>query len=104
MYNSHNRKGVKRMTRLHLGLSHLCEHKFKHSFQNLINPLCNCDYEAEFTVQFFLHFPLFIDERSTLFNFLGNLNSKLCSPLGNLNIKLFENRVIVMALQGEVKC
>ena len=27
-----NNKGIKYLTRLHLGLSHLCEHKFKHGF------------------------------------------------------------------------
>ena len=39
VYNSHNPKGRKLMTRLCLGLIHLREHKFKHSFQDSINPL-----------------------------------------------------------------
>ena len=30
--NCHNPKGIRLITRLQLGLSHLCEHKFKHSF------------------------------------------------------------------------
>ena len=35
------------MTKLCLGLHHLGEHKFKHIFQDLINPLCNCGYKIK---------------------------------------------------------
>ena len=42
VYNCHNPKGLKFITRLRLGLSHLREHKFKHSFQDTISPLCSC--------------------------------------------------------------
>ena len=31
-FDIHNNKGIKLITRLRLGLSHLREHKFKHSF------------------------------------------------------------------------
>ena len=41
-FSSHNPKGTKFITRLGLGLSHLREHKFKHSFQDSLNPFCNC--------------------------------------------------------------
>ena len=61
------------MTRLRLGLIHLREHKFKRSFQDSINPLYNCGYEVESTGHFFLHCPLFTNERSTLFSTLRNL-------------------------------
>ena len=30
---------MKLITRLHVGLSHLREHKFKHSFQDILNPI-----------------------------------------------------------------
>ena len=70
VYNSHNPKGIKPVARLHLGLSHLREHKFKHSLPDLINSLCNCSYEVESTVHFFLHCILFTNERSTLFSTL----------------------------------
>ena len=36
LYDSHNLKDIKLMTRIRLS-----EHKFKHSFQDSINPLCN---------------------------------------------------------------
>ena len=37
-FNCHNPKGVRLLTRLRLGLGHLREHKFKHSFQDSLNP------------------------------------------------------------------
>ena len=40
-FDCHNSKGIKLIIRLGLGLSHLREHKFKHSFQDTINPSCN---------------------------------------------------------------
>ena len=42
IFQCHNPKGIKLVTRLKLGLSHLQEHTFKHSFQDTLNPLCSC--------------------------------------------------------------
>ena len=72
------------MTRLGLGVSHLREHKFKHSFQDSINPLRNCGCEVEFAVHLFLLCPLLKNERSTLFSTLCNLDSKLFDNTGSL--------------------
>ena len=36
-FDGHNPKGIKFITRFRLGLSHLRDHKFKHSFQDTIN-------------------------------------------------------------------
>ena len=47
VYNCHNPKGLKFITRLRLGLNHLREHKFKHSFQDTINPLYSCGLDIE---------------------------------------------------------
>ena len=82
---------MKFMTRFRFGLSNLSEHKFKHGFQDSINPLCNCGYDFESTVHFFLHCPLFTNERSTLFITLRNLDSKLFGNTDSLltNILLF---------------
>ena len=55
-------KGIKFMTRLRLGLSHLREHKLKHSFRDSINPLSNCGYEVESTAYFFRQCLLFMKE------------------------------------------
>ena len=40
IFNCHNPKAIKYLSRL--GLSHLREQKFKHSFQDTLNPICAC--------------------------------------------------------------
>ena len=42
IYNVFNPQGLKFLTRLRLGLSHLKEHRFRDNFKNCINPLCSC--------------------------------------------------------------
>ena len=66
-FNRNNHKGIRLMTRLHLGLSH----------QNCNNPLCSCSMNIESTSHFFLHYPLFDDKRIALPSTLGKLDSKL---------------------------
>ena len=73
----HNPKQIKLITRLRLGLNHLREHKFKHSFQDTINPLCNCGQDIESSTNFFLYYPFFINERRTLLSIICSLDSKL---------------------------
>ena len=46
-FNCHNCEGIKCLTRPHLDLSHLHEHKFKHSFQDTLNPFCLCGLDVE---------------------------------------------------------
>ena len=46
LFNCHNPKGIKFITRLWLGLSHLREHKFKHSFQDSLNPFYSCGLDV----------------------------------------------------------
>ena len=41
-FDCHNPIGINYITRIRLGLSHLREDKFKHSFQDTLNPICNC--------------------------------------------------------------
>ena len=52
-YGIHNPTGLKLLTRLRLGLSHLNDHKFNHNFRDCINPLCSCSLSVENNVQFF---------------------------------------------------
>ena len=65
------------MTRLHLGLSHLLEHKFNRNIQNCINPRCSCGMNIEPTSHFFIRCPLFDDKTITLLSTLSNMDSKL---------------------------
>ena len=51
-FNIHNPLGLKLLTRLRLGLSHLNEHRFNHNFEDCINPLCLCSLEVESTAHF----------------------------------------------------
>ena len=80
VYNCHNPRGICLITRLRLGLSHLREHKFKHGFQDTLNPLCSCGNDVESAEHFLLHCPQFVNERRTLLSTLGNFN---CSLLEN---------------------
>ena len=41
--------GIKLLTGLRLDFSHLSEHKFRHSFADLLNPLCSCFSETKST-------------------------------------------------------
>ena len=76
-FDTHNPKGIKLITRLKLGLSHLRGQKFKHSFQDAINPLCNCGQDIESATHFCLRCPFFINERLTLLSNIHSLDSKL---------------------------
>ena len=73
----HNPKELKFITRLRLALSRLKEHKFKHSFQNIINPLCSYGLDIGSTEQFLLRCSQFLNESSTLLSTVANSNYKL---------------------------
>ena len=68
VYNCHNAKGIKLLTRLRVGRSHLCEHKFKHSFQYTLNPMCNYGEDIETTFHYLLLCPDHLHEMKTLLN------------------------------------
>ena len=65
-FNFHNPKVVKLLTRLRLSLTHLREHKFKHSLKDTLNPIYNCSKDIETSAHFFLHCPIYSYERSKL--------------------------------------
>ena len=54
VFEFHNIKGVKLLTRLRLDFSHLNEHKFRHNFNYTINPMCSCGKEPETTLHYLL--------------------------------------------------
>ena len=84
VYNCHNPKGLTFITSLRIGLIHLREHKFKHSFQDTINPLCSCSVNMESTEHFHLHCPQFVNERCTLLSTIGNINYRLLENTGSV--------------------
>ena len=76
-FNCYNHNGIWLMTRLRLGLSHLCEHKLIYNFQNCINPLCSCSLDSESMSHFFLHCTLFDNKIITLLSTPNKLDCKL---------------------------
>ena len=55
IFNIFDPEGLKLLTRLRLGLSHLNELRFRHNFQECLNPLCTCSLETENTSHYLLH-------------------------------------------------
>ena len=75
IYNFHNSKWITLIPRLRLGLSHLREHKFKHSFQDCLNPLCSSyENDIETSSHFLLHCPNYSNKRMTFLNKIKNIN------------------------------
>ena len=77
VYNCHNAKRLKLISRLRRGLKHFRECKFKHFFQETISPLCSCGLEIKSTEHFLLHCAYFVHKRCTLLSTIGNINYKL---------------------------
>ena len=61
IYNIFDPIGFKLLTHLRLGFSHLNEHKFRHNFQDCLNPLCLCSIEIEDTIHYLLHCQYFFE-------------------------------------------
>ena len=66
VFELNNPYGLKLLTRLRLGLSHLRYHKFRHDFQDCINPICVCGLEIETATHLLLHCLLFQSARQSL--------------------------------------
>ena len=77
MFECHNPQNTRFLTRLRLGLIHLREHKFKHSFKDSLNPLCDCVAEVESTSHLFLNSPIYNNDCSSLLSTIRNINCKL---------------------------
>ena len=75
IYNIHHPRGLKLLTRLLLGLSHLREHKFRHNFNDTIDQFCLCSTNClETTEHFLLYCPIYASFRLNLFDNLHNNN------------------------------
>ena len=77
VFNCNSYKGIRLITRLHIGMSHLREHKFKHNFQDCLNRISSCGLDIESTSHFLFHCPRFNYERYTLLSILNNIDSTL---------------------------
>ena len=77
VFECHNPQGVKFLIRHRLGLGHPSEQIFKHSFQDLLNPLRKCGAEVESASHFLLHCPIYNNDRSSLLSTIRNIDCKL---------------------------
>ena len=86
--NTLHPNGLKLLTRLILGLSHLNEHKFNHNFKECVNPLCSCSLQVESVSHFLLHYHYFTDIRKTLLNALQSVDENILNQSDNETVEL----------------
>ena len=79
MYNIFDPIGLKLLTRLRLGFSHLNEHKFRHDFQDCLNLLCLCNLEIEDTIHYLLHCQYFSEHCINLINSVNSVSDNFGS-------------------------
>ena len=101
IFDCRNPKGICLITRLTLGLCRVRNHRFKHSSQDTLNPLCTCANDVESREHFPLHCLQFVNERRTFlsnsgnfnYNLLENISSVLTQTLvfGNMSLNLSDN-------------
>ena len=60
-----------------MDFSHLNEHKFRHNFNDTINPMCSCGKEPETTLHYLLRCDLYSIYRLELLNDVCALNGSL---------------------------
>ena len=73
----HHINGLKLLTRLRLNFSYLNEQKFRHNFNDTINPICLCGKEPETTLYYLLHCDFYSIYKLELLNDICALNHYL---------------------------
>ena len=94
-FNINDSVGVKLLTRLRLGFSHLREYKFRHGFRDILNALCPSSIKTETTAPYFLRCHFYNANRSALMNELNEIDSSFST--------LNENKFIDLILHGSDK-
>ena len=90
-YGIYDPLGVRLLSRLRLGFSHLMGHKF--NFADTLNPLCSCSLKTEDTEHYLLHCQNNLSFRTTLMNDLNNINTAIAT--------LYSNGVLRVILYGD---
>ena len=80
IFDVYNTCGIKPLTRYRIGLRNLNEHKFKHGFNDTINPICICGGDIKSINHFFLHCPEYCEARQNLFDNIESIDKMLLSP------------------------
>ena len=95
IFNINDPKGIKYLTRLRLNFSHLRQHKFRHNFQDTLNPLCSCSLETESVNHFLLRCHSFVHAGKTLLDnlveIIGDISNISESKLVNILLYANEN-------------
>ena len=94
IYGIHNPTGLKYLTRVRVGLSHLRAQKYEHKFSDTTSPFCSCSTNKPETVEHYLLFcPLYSAMRSELLGKLRMIISlvSLTSPSYTSNLLLYGN-------------
>ena len=73
VYDINDTMGIKLITSVRLGFSHLREHELKYNIQDTLNALCSCSIEVESTSHYFLLCHICDALRATLMNDLRNI-------------------------------
>ena len=73
VFNCYNPREVELLTKLTLDLSYLHEQKFRHGFQDSLNPICSCGNDIRASAHFLLHCPYYSNEKSTFLNIIRNI-------------------------------
>ena len=104
-YYVFNPLGLKLLTRLRLGSSHLNEHSFNHNFKKYINSLYTCSPAVESTLHFFLRFQIYNSARASLLNELNYIDGNSTQlleiyilnllPYGSPEFNESQNKVIL---------
>ena len=96
VYGINNPIGLKLLSRLRVGLSHLRSHKYQHRFDDTLSDTCTCFTNKSETVDHFLfHCPKYALLRSELFEKLRKIISlvTLVSPLYFRNLLLYGSSI-----------
>ena len=73
-----------------LGLSlGLCEHKFKHSFQEFLDLIYTYGFEIEITTHYILHCFINVNKRMTLLETIRRINTSILKQNHTITIKDF---------------
>ena len=88
-YNINDTKGLKLLTRLQLGLSHLDDHKFRHNFQYCVSPMCYCGQDIETTTHFLLHCPNHHCARKNFFDKINQVSGTILRQSDSTITKIY---------------
>ena len=110
VFNIFDPQGSKLLTRLRLGFIHLNEHRFRHDFQECMNPVCSCSIEIEDTSHYLLHCHHFTLHRINLMKSVKSICNNFESMTDNNKITLllygdsrFDENKNKFILQSSVK-